>query len=314
MKHSLITIVLAIGTAHVWAGEMINKSLDAKAEGKVFIDNQRGNISIKGWDKNQVLVKGELDDDAEDYTFKRKGNNDIVFEVDMPRRGSGNNDKGSQLEIFIPHQSQLEAEGVQVNYDVDNVLGGVELSTINGKLNAKKVRHEINLSSINGAISVTDAIGEIQLSSINGKISLSDSDGTLEATTINGHLKVETAAKSIEVESVNGNIELELEKVWSLEIQSVNGDIQASVKQLLAKGEVSINSVSSPIVLKLPKDISAEFQIINQAGGRINNQLSEDKQSRARFGPGKKLNMVLGNGSGEVNIHSVSAKVNLLRN
>jgi len=313
MKFSLITIVLAISTAHAWAGEMINKSLDAKAEGKVYIDNQRGNISIKGWDKNQVLIKGELDDDAEDYTFKRKGNN-IVFEVDMPRRGSGNNDKGSQLEIFIPQLSRLEAEGVQVNYDVDNVLGSVELSTINGKLNVKKVRHEINLSSINGAISVTDAIGEIQLSSINGKISLSDSDGTVEATTINGHLEVETAAKSIEVESVNGSIELELEDIWSLEIQSVNGGIQASLKQLLAKGEVAINSVSSPITLKLPKDISAEFQIINQAGGRINNQLSDDKQSRARFGPGKKLNMVLGDGSAEVNINSVSAKVNLLRN
>lgn len=313
MKHTLLSLALALSTAHGWAGEIINQTLKAKAEGRVYIDNQRGNVVIRGWDKNEVKVEGELDDSAESYTFEREGNS-INFIVDMPRRNNGSNDDGSKLEIFIPQLSKLEAESVNANYQIEKVLGSVELSTINGNISAKKVRHEISLGTINGAIEVEDAKGELQLSSINGKVFLSDSEGTLEASTINGKMNIQSDAKSIEIESVNGAIQLALNVVGSLEIQSVSGNIQASVKQLMKHGEISINTVSSPIELDLPKDISAEFQISNQAGGRINNQISEHKYKRARFGPGKELRMILSNGNGEVNINSISAKVNLNQN
>lgn len=313
MKHTLLSLALALSTAHGWAGEIINQTLKAKTEGHVYIDNQRGNVVIRGWNKNEVKVEGELDDDAESYTFEREGNT-INFVVSMPRHNSGSNDKGSKLEIYIPQLSKLEAESINANYQVEKVLGSVELSTINGNLSAKEVRHEISLGTINGKIEVEDAKGELQLSSINGKVSLSDSEGTLEVSTINGKMNIQSDAKSVEIESVNGAIKLALNVVGSLEIQSVSGNIQATVKQLMKHGEISINTVSSPIKLALPKDISAEFKVSNQAGGRINNQISEHKYKRARYGPGRELRMVLGDGRGEVNINSISAKVNLNQN
>ena len=49
------------------AGEKIDKTLDAVSNGEVEIHNNRGIIVVQGWDKEQVSVKGELDDLAEKY-------------------------------------------------------------------------------------------------------------------------------------------------------------------------------------------------------------------------------------------------------
>ena len=59
-----LIISLAALPAIVFAGESIDKELSVPANGKVVIENQRGDVTIKTWDKNVFKVTGELDDKA----------------------------------------------------------------------------------------------------------------------------------------------------------------------------------------------------------------------------------------------------------
>ena len=102
-KTVLSTFKLGLVTAGLmsmsaWAGDKIDESLKTSADGFVVMDVQSGDVNIKTWDKNEVKVVGELDDDAEGYKFEVDGRK-VYFKVEMPERrwgGFGSSD-GSQI-------------------------------------------------------------------------------------------------------------------------------------------------------------------------------------------------------------------------
>ena len=62
MKPLLITATLCATCLPVFAGQSVNETLDAAKDGYVEIEHLNGSAIIRGWDKNEVQVKGELSD------------------------------------------------------------------------------------------------------------------------------------------------------------------------------------------------------------------------------------------------------------
>ena len=50
-----ILLGLSLFPLAVFAGEKIDKQIEVPKEGTVFIENQRGDVSIAGWDKSCLL-------------------------------------------------------------------------------------------------------------------------------------------------------------------------------------------------------------------------------------------------------------------
>ncbi|GAA6150949.1 DUF4097 family beta strand repeat-containing protein [Pseudoteredinibacter isoporae] len=313
MKHAILTFGLAVLSSAAIAGQSIEKTLDAESDGRVYIDNMRGNITIIGWDKNQVKVSGELDDEAEGYEFERQGQR-VVFEVDMPRGNYRNKSRGSELTFHIPKNSKLFGEGVLVDFEISDIHGGSIVETVNGSIKAESLSEEIRLETINGHVSTENLSGQIEIQSINGGIEDRNSSGTLEIKTVNGPISSHTDAPVIELESVNSVIELESKEVSDLRIQTANARANITIDKLLPNADVSIDSVSGRITLNLDADVSADFSLRNHAGGRIKNQLSDQEAVRPQYGPGRSLDMTLNNGSADVRITSVSARIELKAN
>lgn len=72
MTKKLIAIaLLSISSTFAFAGEKIDEVLSVSSNGKVIIENQRGDVKIKGWNKSEIKVTGELDDKAVGYELKR---------------------------------------------------------------------------------------------------------------------------------------------------------------------------------------------------------------------------------------------------
>ncbi len=67
------------------AGEAVDETLAVKADGLVRIDNVRGRIEVQGWDRNDVSVKGTLDDVTKSFTFETSGSTTTVNVV-TPRQ------------------------------------------------------------------------------------------------------------------------------------------------------------------------------------------------------------------------------------
>lgn len=312
MNKTMLTLGLALLSSASFAGQTIEQTLDAAANGRVLIDNMRGDVKIIGWDKEQVKVSGELDDEADGYEFKRHGNR-VIFEVDMPRGNYRDRSKGSDLTFHIPKNSKLFSEGVLVNFEVSGIHGGSSIETVNGDITASSLSSEVQLETINGTIRTENLQGQIEIQSINGGIEDRNSRGQLEFQTVNGPINSTTEAEYIELQSVNSDIELAAmaEQLRELSIQVANASADINVSRLADDGDIRIDSVSGHITLSLDPKVSADFSLQNHAGGRIKNKLSDHEAKRPKYGPGSSLEMSLNGGSGDVMITSVSARIEL---
>jgi len=311
----LLPLALSIFCYQSWAGEKIDLNLEATPDGRVTIDNMRGKITIIGWDKNLVHVKGEIDDSAKSYEFRNTGNR-IMFEVEMPRfdRQIDGGGEGSDLVFYIPKASRLDAEGVQVNFTVSGLSGSTDIDTINGNIVAKNLSQEIELRTINGSIDSENLSGEIEMTTVNGSISDSHSEGVMELTTVNGPISSVSSASEVEIESVNSVIDVNFTTIQKLNIRSANARIKVGITELAQRSHINVDSVSGQVELSLPTNVSADFSVQNHAGGGISNSLSADKPHRPKYGPGRSLDMSLNGGNAEVSITTVNAKVSLKPN
>ncbi|PAJ72089.1 hypothetical protein CJF42_23085 [Pseudoalteromonas sp. NBT06-2] len=312
MTKKLIAIaLLSISSTFAFAGEKIDEVLSVSSNGKVIIENQRGDVKIKGWNKSEIKVTGELDDKAVGYELKRSGNR-TIFKVKMPKKiHSWNSGEGSNLVIHIPMKSNLDFEGVNVNVDIAEVEGGSDIETINGNISARKLSGKVNLTTVNGGIRSKELVGKIHYETVNGDIHDTDSQGRLRFDAVNGDIEAQTKAEDIRIENVNGEIELKTELIQRLEISTVNGELDLSIPRFSNNARVQIETVSGNVQLNLSKNASAKFEIESHAGGRIKNNLTNDKVNKPKYGPSSSLEFEMSGGKADIEIDTISGRISL---
>ncbi|WP_105200112.1 MULTISPECIES: DUF4097 family beta strand repeat-containing protein [unclassified Pseudoalteromonas] len=314
-----LAYTLALVPCLALAGEKIDEQINVPADGRIFIDNQRGDIIIKGWDKASLQIKGELDDRAEGYTLETRGQR-TDFIVKMPKSsnwGWGNKDdegEGSKLTIYMPMQSALSLEGVNVDVDVSDLSGDSRIETVNGDIDAKKLQGKLTFETVNGDIDGTDLQGDIRYQTVNGDINDVNSAGQLRMTLVNGDVTSKTSSEDIRFENVNGDLTLHAQTLGSLKLNTVNGELEVYVQELKANAQIRAESVSGDFDLYLPTSVSARFDLDAHAGGDIRNELSKDKAVKAKYGPGESLSFTLGQGEAEVEVTTISGNTNLRKN
>ncbi|MDW7549312.1 DUF4097 family beta strand repeat protein [Pseudoalteromonas sp. McH1-7] len=297
----------------VLAGESIDKELSIPANGKVIIENQRGDVIIKTWDKNLFKVSGKLDDKAEGYKLETSG--EITeFIVEMPKRyNSWGTGGGSNLTIYMPSTSELDFEGVIVDVEAAELTAGASIKTVNGNIKVNKISGKISLETVNGDIDSQELNGNIQFETVNGDIDDVASNGKLRFNAVNGEIKTQTTATELRLENVNGEVELKMAELKDLRLSTVNGEIELYTNKLLDNAAINMESVSGDIALYFPSDVSARFEINAHSGGRITNELSDDETKKAKYGPARSLEFVLNGGNADVEIDTVSGNIELKR-
>jgi DUF4097 and DUF4098 domain-containing protein YvlB len=170
--------------------------------GRVTIQNQYGDVSIMGWDRDDVLVEAvkrstdprRLDDAA------------IIVEpadgaLSIRTQYAGADTKHAakvEYRITVPRYASLEdvklGNGGLV---ISGVAGSVKASSVNGSIRAERLEGRADLSTINGQLEANfDRVGDrpITLSSVNGPIKLLLPSGTqanLKARNVSGGIDTE---------------------------------------------------------------------------------------------------------------------------
>ena len=313
MKAMILT--LALSPVLAWAGEAIDQSISVPSDGHIYIDNQRGNVVIKGWDKNELKVTGTLDDKAEGFLLENRGSR-TDFVVNMPKSYNSNwddNSEGSKLTIFMPVTSAVNFEGVSVDVKISELRSDARIGTVNGDIDAKQLVGNITLETVNGSIDALNLGGELRYQTVNGDIEDVDSQGQLMMTLVNGDVRSNTKAEDIRFENVNGDLTLRVNTLGKLSASTVNGELEVYVNELTKEAQIRAESVSGDFDLYLPMNISARFDIEAHAGGDISNALSSDKPLQAKYGPGESLHFNLGQGEAEVDITTISGDISLYK-
>ena len=72
------------------------RRVDADAEGMVEIGNTAGSVSIKGWDRKEVEVKGTIGDGVKELVVERTGNT-VLVDVKLPDKNCRRNQCDAHL-------------------------------------------------------------------------------------------------------------------------------------------------------------------------------------------------------------------------
>src|SRR5882724_1070447 len=258
---SLAIIVFAVGSAaglvkHSGDGKSehgVERILPADANVTVTLCAMAGQITVRGWNKNEVRARSV---DAEQIELKR---------IDVPGEPAG---LARKIDVFIDDKSdERRARGdCQASADVDlDVPQGatVQIQTRDGDISIVGV-DAAYAGSQNGDISIEHVSQKVEVGSIGGSISVKDSSGRVTLTTAGGGIEATNinpleGDDNFDVTSVSGDIQLEKVGHAKLTAKSVTGNINL-LGSLAHNGNYGFNTMSGDVTLSLPAD--ASFRLV----------------------------------------------------
>lgn len=197
--------------------EMKEQTL-AAPKGAIQINpGMNGGVTVKGWDRNDVLVRARIDTAAETDAEARSMVPSIrltsgagQIKAEGPESDKYHNWSVS-YEIFAPRQSDLE------------------------------------MKTFNGGIHLADLRGNIDFEALNGGVTLERLAGQVHGHTTNGGLHIELAGdhwdgQGLDVETTNGGVRMNIPNNYSghIETSTVNGGLDVDFPVTL-KGRIDRN-------------------------------------------------------------------------
>ena len=197
------------------------------AGGAITVDGKtNGGISIKGWERNEILVRSKIETRAPTQAEADQLAQQVRIETAaLNIRAEGPEPRDDyqwyvSYEIFVPRRSDL------------------------------------SLQAHNGGISITDVNGKIDFKTSNGGVSLRRVGGAVRGSTTNGGVHVELAGsrwegEELNVNTTNGGVNLAMPDNYSahLETGTTNGNINSDFPLNVPLTERG----------RLPKDISVDI-------------------------------------------------------
>lgn len=174
--------------------------LDSRSS--LSVDGRKnGGISIKGWDKDEILITAKVSV----YTRKKDEATEIANNVTI--------ETNSKVRANVPNLNRYD--GVSVDYRI-----------------YVPEQIDLDLVAYNGGITIQNVGGDIDLETLNGGLRLSNLSGRVTGETTNGGIKVELTGsewigEKLDVETTNGGIVFYIPEDFNaqLETRTINGSM-----------------------------------------------------------------------------------------
>lgn len=305
-------VLLATTSLLAVAGEKIDQTLPIGDVTSVEVENLRGKIKIVGQSVDSVHVVGELDDEAEGFTFEQNGSV-MLIKVEMPRHLENNwSRQETNLEISLPKNVNVSFSGVSSDIVLSELDADASVGTVSGNVAIKNTSKRLEVSSVSGDIDAHQIGNLTHLSSVSGNIDTSGASGSLFVKSVSGDIEAKSTAPIVEAKNVSGEMVLSLNSVEDLMMSTVSGDIDADLS-LDNNGQIKLSSVSGDFHLNFLNDVQAIFRLRASAGGDLINRLTSVKAKEDKYGPSSRLSFETGNASSRVSGSTVSGNIVLTR-
>ena len=269
----------------------VDRKVPADARGEVLISNVSGTVDVRGWDRNEIQVTGQVDEDVERVDVENSGGRTVI-KVILPK---GSHDGGdAMLEINVPRGSSVEVSAVSADISSKGVIGTQRLKTVSGEITAEVSGEDSEVRSVSGDITVhgNGKPGSLRVSSVSGSLDLTNGAGKLDVVTVSGDARVHMGDSSeITARTTSGEFELHarLQKDARVSIEGVSGDLTLDVGN------------SAGLALE-----------IESFSGDISGCLAEGKVEQvSKYGPGTRLNTRTGDGSARVRAKTLSGDIEI---
>src|SRR5215213_4554612 len=159
----------------------MSKMLSVGKSPKITIDSIGGDISLVGWDGNEILIKA---DDNEVHV--EQNGSEVRLSCD------------DDISLRVPKASTLSFIRIGGDAAIRGVSGDIEIKEISGDLSMREVG-SVSIESINSDLSIRGARGNLYIKSANGDVSIRDVDG---------NVNIESVADDLALRGAHGNIKV----------------------------------------------------------------------------------------------------------
>jgi DUF4097 and DUF4098 domain-containing protein YvlB len=283
-----VVMAVMLAAVPVLAQQRVDEKRPASKDGVVEIRDVAGSVRVTGWDRDEVAVAGTLGKGTERLEFSGSGNRTVV-KVVLPH--TSNHVDGSDLEIKVPAGSSLEIGTVSADISVEKVTGAVQAEAVSGR------------------VVVTGKPRSFEAKSVSGDVQVEASGAPGRAKSVSGTVTLKGVTGAVEVGSVSGDVSVAGGPVSSVELETTSGDISFDAS-LLKDARVEAKSMSGEVVLALPSDVAADFEV-KTFSGEIKNDFGPQARRTNEDAPGRELSFSTGGGGVRIIAKSFSGSVYL---
>jgi len=298
MNSRIFLMAVLLLAAPALAAKTVDETRPLSPTGQVSIENIKGRIVVRGWDRPEVRITGSLGDGVEKLEIEGNGDR-LRIEVKYPGSGggwfnwgSGNRGKPSVIEVTLPATASVAVDSVSASVDVAGVRG-----------------RRLAVDSVSGSVQVRDAgPREARFDTVSGSLDLELDSNDIAVDSVSGNINLRgRIAGRVSLDTVSGDATLVAGTLERLTLSSVSGTGRLRAG-LAANGSISADTVSGRLNLDLPADTSARLRV-ETFSGAITSPVGQVKSEQ--YGPGKRLDTRLGTGSGDIRLESFSGGVRI---
>lgn len=176
--------------------EKESKTFKVSGTPSVNLSTFDGSITIRGWDKSEVM-----------YTAtKRADDADQAKQIAIETRQQGSSisiiarsyedDGSASLEVYVPRTATLHVSSGDGSLNLDGVSGDLDLRTGDGSIEVSGAKGQLRANTGDGSIRVSDFDGTIDARTGDGSISLDGKFTALAARTGDGSISLAVPANS----------------------------------------------------------------------------------------------------------------------
>lgn len=246
-------LLLSAGTAYAdghgkIGTQKIERSIAALPNVAVSLCVDSGNVTVRGWDKNEVFARssevGRIELKSANSGMPSAGAAKVlVWLVDKPVgvEEKGGCDAFGDVELMVPRGAALYLQTGDGEIDVSEVAS-IFARSETGDISVKKATRSVEVVSFSGEIAVANSTGRMAMKSVSGMMTASN-------------LRPNDQNDCFEASSISGDIQLQGVDHQLVTVKTANGKIDFS-GPLAHQGRYNFNTTSSDVTLSLPENSS----------------------------------------------------------
>lgn len=276
---------LAIGLlAAVAPVQQMDTTFAVNGAEKLEVHNPEGEIRVSGWNRDQIRITADLDDE-DGYVSVGASGKSIRVKTKW-KYGPSNVD----YRINVPASMALNLHGVSTDVYIEGVTGEVTVETIEGDIDVQGGSGIINVQTVEGEISVRDVRGTVRASTAEDDITIVNAAGDISAETFEGDIRLEAInSENVQGSTLDGDIYYEgtVRDAGGYRLTTHDGDIRMVIPG---------NANATVVVASVDGDFETDFPITVQD-----------------YHGGHRLSFVLGSGKAQAELETFDGSIQLVR-
>ncbi|GAA1264748.1 DUF4097 family beta strand repeat-containing protein [Kitasatospora nipponensis] len=168
---------------------------------------------------------------------------------------------------------------------------------------------EVRIGAVTADTTVSGVRGAVSVHGVAGYTTLAGLDGAVEAKSVSGNIDAESVAGELKLHSVSGELTVLAGSTAKLRANTVSGAVTLDLAGR-TPADVKVNTVSGDVAVRLPQPADTTVE-----AGSTNGQFSTafDELTVTGTWGAKKLGGTLGEGTGRLQVTTVSGAISVLR-